>query len=264
VRVPSRRIRERLAANEKAFGILVQLPSADVVEIAGYTGYDFAWIDAEHGCLSLSEVRDLIRAADASGIDSIVRIPNHDVTYVQRVLDMGASGIIIPRISGVEEGRALAASGRYGPAGTRGACPSTRAVGHSSEDWTADYQRADQDVVMIGLIESHDGVENVEAIAQECGFDGLMFGPFDLGMSIGTGGRVRHPDIRLIQQRVIAATHQAGIEYVVANTGWEPDLDGSGARIVTVLSDRYTLVKSFRTALADIRHASSPTQVVSS
>jgi 4-hydroxy-2-oxoheptanedioate aldolase len=117
---------------------------------------------------------------------------------------------------------------------------------------------------MIGLIESHDGVENVEAIAQECGFDGLMFGPFDLGMSIGMGGRVRHPDIRLIQQRVIAATHQAGIEYVVANTGWEPDLDGSGARIVTVLSDRYTLVKSFRTALADIRHASSPTQVVSS
>jgi hypothetical protein len=53
-----------------------------VVEIVGYTGYDFAWIDAGHGCLSLSEVRDLIRAADASGIDSIVRVPNHSLSSV--------------------------------------------------------------------------------------------------------------------------------------------------------------------------------------
>jgi 4-hydroxy-2-oxoheptanedioate aldolase len=264
MRVGPRRIRERLSANEKAFGVLVQLPSADVVEIAGYTGYDFAWIDAEHGCLSLSEVRDLIRAADASGIDSIVRIPNQDVTYVQRVLDIGASGIVIPRISTVEEGRALAASGRYGPAGTRGACPCTRAVGHSSEDWTADYCRADQDVVMIGLIEDHDGVENVEAIAQECGFDGLMFGPFDLGMSIGMGGRVLHPHIRRMHERVIAATRQAGIEYVVANAAWELDLEASGARIITVLGDRYALVRSFQTALADIRHVSTSSQVAPS
>jgi 4-hydroxy-2-oxoheptanedioate aldolase len=255
MRVAPRRIRERLSANEKAFGVLVQLPSPDVVEIAGYTGYDFAWIDAEHGCPSLSEVRDLIRAADASGVDSIVRIPNHDVTYVQRVLDIGAGGIIIPHLRTVQEGSQLAASGRYGPAGTRGACPCTRAVGHNSEDWNADYCRADQDVIMIGLIEDQDGVENVEAIAQECGFDGLMFGPFDLGMSIGTRGTVLHPDIRRMHERVVAATRQAGIGYVVANAAWEPDLEGSGARIITVTGDRYALVRSFQTRLAGIRQS---------
>ena len=248
---PTQRIlREKLANGEKAYGVAVQLPSPEIVEIIGYTGYDFAWIDGEHGSFGLSEIRELIRAADAARIDTIVRVPNHDVTLVQRILDLGAGGIVVPHVRTVEDGTAMVRAAKYGPVGTRGACPGIRSVGHVTEDWVTDYARANADVLVFGLIEDAEGVENVEAIASECGFDGLLFGPFDLAWSIGLHGDINHPDIKAMQQRVLAAVRTAGIEYFSANTEWESDLAGTGASIVAVLGDRFALFHSLRNALA--------------
>ncbi|MFM0347824.1 HpcH/HpaI aldolase family protein [Paraburkholderia sp. RL17-347-BIC-D] len=253
MRAIQRNIRGKLSNNERSYGIAIQLPCPEIVEIVGATGYDFAWIDAEHGCFSLSEIRDLIRSADAFDIDSIVRVPSHDVTFIQRVLDLGATGILVPHIRTVEDGIAVAAATRYGPSGTRGACPGTRAVGHVTEDWVSDYQRADQDVLIFGLIEDLEGMENVDAIARECGFDGLMYGPFDLSMALGLKGDVTHPTVRKMHDRVIEATRAAGIEYVASNASWESDLEASGARIIAVAGDRFALFNSFRQGLADVK-----------
>ena len=258
MKVVQRRIRNKLADGNNAYGIAVQLPSPEIVEIIGYTGYDFAWIDAEHGCFGLPEIRELIRAADAAGVDSIVRVPNHDVTFVQRVLDLGATGIMLPHIRTVAEGTALAACARYGPLGTRGACPGTRAVGHVTDDWVTEYRRADQDVLVFGLIEDLEGVENVEAIASQCGFDGLLFGPFDLAMALGLEGDVLHPDLKPMHDRVVAATRAAGIEYVASNASWEWNLGETGARVVALNGDRFVLFDSLRRSLAEARHTAVP------
>ena len=91
MRVPPRRIRTNLEQDERSYGVAVQLPSPEIVEIAGYTGYDFAWIDAEHGSLDYSEIRELIRAADAAGVDSLVRVQTHDPSPIAQVLDLGAT-----------------------------------------------------------------------------------------------------------------------------------------------------------------------------
>lgn len=250
-----RSIRQRLEAGEKALGGSVQLPSPEIVELIGYTGYDFAFIDAEHGSFGLSELRELIRAADAARVDSIVRVPDHDETFIQRVLDLGATGVIVPHIRSVEIGRAMVAAAKYGPDGTRGACPFIRSVGHVSEDWAGDYARSDRDVLVFGLIEDAEGVENAEAIAGECGFDGLMFGPFDLSWSIGLSGDIWHPRIRAMQDRVLAAVRAAGIEYFAAMSSWESDVDETGASIVTVFSDRMALHQALREGLANARPA---------
>jgi 2-keto-3-deoxy-L-rhamnonate aldolase RhmA len=253
MRISPRKIREKLANGARAYGIAIQLPCAEIVEIVGATGYDFAWIDAEHGCFGLPEIRDLIRAADAFDIDSIVRVPSHDVTFIQRVLDLGATGIMVPHIRTVKDGIAVAAAARYGPSGTRGACPGTRAVGHVTEDWVSDYQRADQDVLVFGLIEDLEGVENVDAIARECGFDGLMYGPFDLSMALGLKGDVSDPAVRKMHDRVVEATRAAGIEYVASNAAWESDLEATGARIIAVAGDRFALFNSLRQGLAEVK-----------
>jgi 2-keto-3-deoxy-L-rhamnonate aldolase RhmA len=260
VKVPTRRIREKWSTGAKSYGVAVQLPSPEVVEIAGYTGYDFAWIDAEHGGFGISEVRDLIRAADAAGIDSIVRVPNHDPTFIGRVLDAGATGIIVPQVKTVAEGRAVTAAARFGPAGTRGACPCGRAFGHATQDWVSDYRRADADVLVFGIIEDPEGVDNVESIARECDFDGLLFGPFDLGMALGLPGDLNHPDLAKMHDRVIDATRAAGIEYFAANAGWERDLDATGSRIVAVLGDRFAIYDSFRDALTNVQTPPESTQ----
>lgn len=246
-----RRIRGKLESGDKAYGIAVQLPSPEIVEAVGYAGYDFAWIDAEHGAFDAGDVRDLIRAADAVGIDSLVRVANHEPTAIQHALDLGATGIIAPDVRDVAQARAVASAAHFAPTGTRGACPCGRAVGHLSEDWPSDYRRMDADVLVFGIIEHPAGVDEVEAIAHEGGLDGLMFGPFDLAMSLGLGGDVAHPDIQKLHNRVVEATRAAGIEYVTPNAAWESDLEAS--RIIPVAGDRAALVSTFVRLLAEVQ-----------
>ena len=92
MRITPRRIRSKLESGDKAYGIAVQLPSPEIVEAVGYVGYDFAWIDAEHGAFDFGDIRELIRAADAVGIDSLVRVAGHDPTAIQHALDLGPAG----------------------------------------------------------------------------------------------------------------------------------------------------------------------------
>jgi len=250
VRTPPRRIRSRLESGQRAFGATIQLPIPEAVEIAGYAGLDFVWIDAEHGTMDLGDVNQLVRAADACGVDAIVRVPDHSASFIQRVLDTGAAGIIAPHVDSVAAATAIVAAAKFAPDGVRGACPSTRGVGHLSLDWPADSRRANEDVLVFGLIEEPTGVENVEAIAGS-GLDGLLFGAFDLAQSLGLDGDVTHPDIDKMHSRVVAAVHAAGIEYL-AIPGW-----GSGglaavaehSRILNVSGDRGALMVAFRTAL---------------
>lgn len=249
-----RRIRTRLEAGERAYGLAVQLPSPEIVEIAGHIGLDYAWLDAEHGSLDLSELRNLIRAADAVGMDSIVRVADHQPSFIQRVLDLGATGIMVPHVRTVEEAQAVASAVRYSPRGVRGACPSVRSVGHVTVDWVGDYTRADADVLVFGLIEDLEGIDNVEAIAAEGGLDGLLFGPFDLGMALGLDADVSHPRLLELHDRVVDACKAAGIEYVSANVGWEfGGLEPTGSRVVTLAGDRGVLFEGIVNALNSVK-----------
>jgi 4-hydroxy-2-oxoheptanedioate aldolase len=228
-----------------------------VAEIAGYAGLDFVWIDAEHGTMDLGDIAALVRGADASGIDAIVRVPDHSPSFIQRVLDSGATGILVPHIRSAKEAAAVVASAKYAPDGVRGACPATRSFGGLTFDWVTDYRRANDDVLVFGLIEDAEGVENVEEIASESGLDGLSFGPFDLSQSAGLDGDVHHPDLEAMHQRVTAAVRAAGIEYL-AIAGWESGDNASiveYARIFAVSGDRGALIQDFRTRLAQVSEA---------
>ncbi|MEU0073835.1 aldolase/citrate lyase family protein [Streptomyces sp. NPDC006332] len=252
MRTPHRRIRNNLEAGDRAYGIRLQLPSPDIAEIAGYAGADFVWLDAEHGTMDLRDIGEVVRAADASGIDALVRVPDHSPSFIQRVLDTGAAGIIAPHVRTVEEGAAIAEATRFGPTGSRGACASARAFGHHSPNWPADRRRADADVLAFGVVEDTEGMDNVEAIARDSGLDGLMFGAFDLAQDQGLEGDVTHPDIKALHQRFLAAVRAAGTE-CLAVPGW-----GSGditalaehARLFSLSGDRAALADAFRTALA--------------
>jgi 2-keto-3-deoxy-L-rhamnonate aldolase RhmA len=254
MRTPPRRIRNKLETGERVYGVTAQLPSPEVAEIAGYAGLDYVWIDAEHGTMDLGDINQLIRAADAAGIDSIVRVPDHNPSFIQRVLDAGATGIMAPHVRNVADASAIVAAAKFAPEGIRGACPSTRAVGHLTFDWVTEYRRANADVLVFGLIEDAEGVHNVEAIASRSGLDGLVFGPFDLSQEAGLEGNIRHPDIEKMHSRVTSAARAAGIEYV-AIPGWEPGgiaQLAENSRILNVTGDRGGMFVAFQAAHAEL------------
>lgn len=251
MRNPPRKLRTKLATGAPVLGVTVQLPSPDAVEIAGYAGLDFVWIDAEHGTMDLGDINHLVRAADAAGVDAIVRVPDHSPSFIQRVLDAGAAGIMAPHVRTLEDARAVVAATRLAPDGVRGACPSIRAVGHLTTDWAADLKRAREDVFAFGLVEDIEGVENVEVIARESGLDGLLFGPFDLSMALGHDGDIANATVREMGARVRKAAISAGIEYI-AIPGWDhgtiESLAGEGIRIFNLSGDRGALFMAFREA----------------
>lgn len=257
MRVASRNTRTKLEAGLPAFGACLQLASPDIVEIAGYAGLDFAWIDAEHGTMDITELSQLVRAADAAGIDTIVRVPDHGASFIQKVLDMGATGIIAPHVRNVEVARTVVAATRYAPEGVRGACPSVRSVGHLTTDWPAEARRAHDDILVLGLIEDIEGVENVEAIAGESGLDGLLFGPFDLSMEMGLNGDITDARVREMNARVRKAALSAGIQFL-AIPGWDDTIESlaaEGVRMFNIAGDRGMLFMSFSSAVTEAQNA---------
>ncbi len=254
MRTPTRRIKDKLDDGERAFGAAVSIASPDIVEIVGYVGYDFVWIDAEHGTMELTTIASLIRAAEAVQIDSIVRVPDGSPSFIQRVLDAGATGVLVPHVRSVEDAEAIVRASKYPPAGQRGACPGTRNVGRGLGDWVLEYRRADRDVIVWALVEDVEGVAEVERIAQVPGLDGLMFGPFDLAQAMGFDGDTSHPDVVALMRKAVAAAQASGLELVSLGTLGEPDgHDGAqerGARVVVGDVDVRVLVSGLQATLA--------------
>jgi 2-keto-3-deoxy-L-rhamnonate aldolase RhmA len=232
--------RAALVARKTAVGFTVQMCSPEIVEAAGYAGYDFVWVDAEHGTLDLSSLVSMFRAAEAAEIATIVRVPDLNASFIARVLDAGANGIIGPHVRSKTDVEALVRATKYAPAGNRGACPSTRATGHSAASWAEFARHADRDTIVWALIEDADGVENIDEIVTVSGLDAILFGPFDLSQSLGHCGAIDAPEVLKLQSRVRAACERTRVE-LVSLVNWEPGgLAGARSR-----NARISLAKQF-------------------
>ena len=129
------RVKDVMGRGQLAIGGYVSLADPQVVEIIGLAGFDAAFIDMEHTGFELGLVGEMIRAADLVGVTSIVRVPDNDAKLILRILDMGAEGIIIPHVDGVEGAKQAVAAVRYAPLGDRGGAAGTRAARYGTVPW---------------------------------------------------------------------------------------------------------------------------------
>lgn len=207
-------------------GTWSQSASPEMLEIIGYSKFDFTIIDTEHGYFGLETAENLVRAAEAARIVPIVRVMSNEPHLIMKALDIGAQGVVVPQITcRVEAERAISAS-RYYPDGTRGACPCIRAGQHFVSDWNAYANKANRDAALILLIEGAEGMRNVLDIVAAPGIDAIMLGPFDLSVSLGVGGQLDHPKVVNFMKEVVAICQERGIHLFVPNF----DLDMNQAK----------------------------------
>src|SRR5262245_48962889 len=132
----SNKTKRKLKAGEVVFGSEIMFPSADVVEILGFAGLDFVYMDMEHSATSHESLAHMIRAAELSGTTSLVRIPKSDPGQypgvILRILDLGAMGVIVPHVDTKEEAQAIVAAVKYAPAGRRGMFDVGRNTGYGT------------------------------------------------------------------------------------------------------------------------------------
>lgn len=186
-------MKTRMRNGEVQFGAFVMVPSPSAVEMFGYAGFDFVIIDREHGAGSLETLENSLRAAEASGMEALVRIPNGSASEILSALDAGASGIVVPHVTTAEQAAAIVNFAHYPPYGSRGFATTSRAGRHGFVTVDEHLERARERTLVLAQIEDADALPNVRAIANVEGLDGAFIGPADLAMSLGAKADFNHP-----------------------------------------------------------------------
>lgn len=176
--------RSRLRAREPLIGTFIRTPASVVVEIAAETELDFAVLDAEHAPFDLQTLDQCLMAGLLKDFPLLVRIPALDHATIGSVLDMGASGIVVPHIRNAGEARRAVDAAVYSQ-GSRGISGSHRAAGYGRSDLVEWAREADAATVIIGQLEDAEALDEIDAIAAIDRIDCLFVGRADLMLSLG-------------------------------------------------------------------------------
>lgn len=194
-------------------GTFAAIPHPVAIEVTAVSGVDFLCIDWEHSQISRERIEDLIRAADVHGVPAMVRVPGHAPEDIAAVLDAGAAGVLVPRISTAEQAKAAVQATRYPPLGARGVGPGRAAAyGYRIPDYLA---KANAELTLAIQVETAEGLANIADIAAVDGVDVIFIGPGDLSVSIdamGPAGKDRlDAAIRTIAEAALSASRTVGI-----------------------------------------------------
>ena len=244
--------RSRLLHGEKLLGTMVTLPTAASAEILADAGFDWLFVDGEHGPL---EIRDILSILQAVGhrIPCLVRVAGVDEVTIKKVLDLGASGIIVPQVNTPEQARDVVRFARYAPEGQRGiGLARAHGYGMRFQEYLA---TANDQVAVIIQAEHAEAVENIDAITKVPGIDAVFLGPYDLSGSLGKMGLINDPVVTDAIDRVTTACQSAGIalgHFGVSAGAVQPFID-AGYTLITVGIDTLFLGTAAKNVLAELR-----------
>ena len=189
-------IKGKLAAGEVAFGTFITLKDPAIVEMFGNAGYDFVIIDLEHASTTLAQVEALSRAAIATGVTPLVRVPRNDTNTVLRIVESGIAGIVAPHITTAAEAKAIVDAAKYRPVGDRGIDPSSRSAAYGLTPMKTHMEETNANLLVMVFIEDVEAIANLDEICNVPGVDGGIVGPSDLSRSLGLSGQIDHPEVQ--------------------------------------------------------------------
>ncbi len=197
-------VKKALREGKVVVGSTVTAANVDVAFTLAGAGFDFLWIEMEHSPLTLESVRSMILATRGSKALPFIRVPVNEPWLAKRVLDMGGIGVIFPFTSTRELAEQAVKSCKYPPQGIRGFGPAmaTSRWGMSAADYV---KFANENVLVIVIIEQKQAIENIEEIASVPGVDVLFIGANDLSFSLGVGGKLTDPVVEEAVAKVLAA-----------------------------------------------------------
>lgn len=195
-------------------GTWSQIASEEVIDMVGGAGFDFTIVDCEHGAFDIETAARLFRACDANGVAPLARASGIDAGFVARALDAGATAVVVPGIASGADAQAMVRATRFAPHGTRGACPCVRAGGQFITDWRGHVAAQAAEVGVVALVETAQGLAEIDAITATEGLLALLLGPFDLSVSLGLAGDHRHPEVERALDRMIDAAGRADLPVI--------------------------------------------------
>jgi len=185
--------------------------SATVIEVIGRTGLDFVILDMEHGSMSFETVEHMVRTAECTGCQPIVRVADSSESTMLRALETGSRGIMVPHVSSAREARRIIDACRYSPEGSRGLSPYTRNHDFTHQNLVSSLDANNRNTLVGILVEGKKGIANLEDIASVNGLDLIYMGIYDISQSIGLPGELNHPKVINIQRNCVETLRAKGI-----------------------------------------------------
>jgi 4-hydroxy-2-oxoheptanedioate aldolase len=202
-------LKQRLRSGETLHGCWLNLGSALTAEIVGGAGFDWVLIDLEHGAGTERDVLAQLQALERSPTAALVRVESPEAPRIGRVLDLGAEGVMVPKVSSAAEAVKVVQALHYPPHGNRGVAKMVRAT-NFGQDFDAYYQQARESILGVVQIETVDALDHLDEIAGTEGVDVLFIGPADLTMAMGIFGQFSHPRFNEALHAITAAAQRAG------------------------------------------------------
>jgi 2-keto-3-deoxy-L-rhamnonate aldolase RhmA len=201
----------RLKKNQLAVGIGIRLVrNVDIIKVMKAAGFDWLFLDLEHGVMSIETAAEICVAAQDSGIAPIVRVPYGELAMATRLLDGGALGIVVPHVDTAEEAREIADRLRYPPLGHRSVGGGQAQFDYAPMKMAEMIRRSNDNTLITVMIETPKAVKNADAIAAVPGIDCLLVGSSDLSMELGIPGDRGHQKIQDSVDKVVAACKKHG------------------------------------------------------
>jgi 2-keto-3-deoxy-L-rhamnonate aldolase RhmA len=173
-------LRRKTAAGCALGSFVIECPVPAALNAFALAGFDFVVLDMEHSAVDLSRLELLILAAQACGLATLVRPPAEDIGSIGRLLDMGATGIMVPHVDSPERARAVVEQARFAPHGSRGLCPLSK-----YDALAQPLRMLDDSSYVVVQIEGRSAIERIAEITAVPGIDAVFVGPYDLAMSLG-------------------------------------------------------------------------------
>lgn len=244
------RWKQKLERGEKTYGTFFESGSAAALECMGLAGLDYAIIDTEHGPFEPESVGDYVCAAERRNLTPLVRVKDISRPAILKVLDVGAKGLIIPQVQGMDDIRKIIEYGKYYPMGQRGVA-GQRAngfcfdMGGSLTEW---FTNANEETLLIPQCETLGCLDLIDMVAGTDGIAGVFIGPYDLSTAMGIPGQFDSPDFLKAVETIRDACRQHG-KFVMIYCDGEESAEkylAMGIDSVTVGLDVSILVQAYR------------------
>ncbi len=214
-------LKRNLAAGELACGCVVTSRSPIIIEMLGYTGFDWVFIDTEHVPIESGlELENLIRAAEASNIASLVRVKQNAENYIRNALEAGAQGVVIPHVASKADAEKAVRYARFPLQGVRGADPTVRSAKYrcGNFNWEEFIAESNEEIMVIPLLEDKEFLDNLEEILSVDGIDGVCFGATDYALSLGLNllYDFDHPKIKEAFETVVERATEKNLSILAA------------------------------------------------
>ncbi|MEO8136989.1 MAG: aldolase/citrate lyase family protein [Betaproteobacteria bacterium] len=233
----------------------ISIANSFSAEVMARQGFDALCIDLQHGATGMSDLVAMLQAVSQTDTTPVVRVPWNDPPTIMKALDLGAYAIIVPLVNSAEDAAKAVAACRYPPIGMRSSGP-VRALHYGGADYLT---KADDEIIVMAMIETKEGLANLEAICATPGLDAVYIGPADLSFALGLAPRADNPDPLHMEtcDRIRDAAHRHGKKACMhcAGAAFAAGAIKRGFDLVMLTSDLHSMVAGARRQLDDLKAA---------